>query len=87
MITSRRQNVIQNQSTVIGIYRLKMWKVQISGSNGNKYKRHSQQIKRRINLGNSCCYPLDKILSPRLLSKKLKVNIYNYYITGCIAWS
>ena len=43
-----------------------------------------EEIKRRINMGNACYYSLEKILSSRLLSKKLKVK--NYYIIGCIVW-
>ena len=34
-----------------------------------------EEIKRRINMGNAC-YSLEKILSSRLPSKKLKVNTY-----------
>ena len=44
-----------------------------------------EEIKRRINMGNACCYSLEKILSFRLLSKKTKVNtvhIIHYYITS-----
>ena len=33
-----------------------------------------EDIKRRINMGNACYYSLEKILSSRLLSKKLKVK-------------
>ena len=33
-----------------------------------------EEIKRRINMGNACFYSLEKILSSRLLSKKLKVK-------------
>ena len=44
-------------------------------------------IKRRINKGNACYYSLEKILSSRLLSKKLKVKTYKTIIlTGCIVW-
>ena len=32
-----------------------------------------EEIKRRINVGNVCYYSLEKILSSRLLSKKLKM--------------
>ena len=65
MITSRHENVIQNQNIVIG---------NLLFENGIR-----EEIKRRINMGNACYYSLEKILSPRLLSKKLKV-----YVCVCV---
>ena len=51
-----------------------------------------EEIKRTINMGNACYYPLEKILSSRLLSKKLKVKTYKTIILpvvlyGCETWS
>ena len=51
-----------------------------------------EEIKSRINMENSCCYSLEKILLSRLLSKKLKVNTYKTIILpvvlyGCGTWS
>ena len=51
-----------------------------------------EEIKCRINLGNACYYSLEKILSSRLLCKKLKVNTYKTIILpvvlyGCETWS
>ena len=55
-----------------------------------------EEIKRKINMGNACYNSLEKILSFRLLSKKLKVNkLGNTYQTiilpvvlyGCETWS
>ena len=51
-----------------------------------------EEIKRRINMGNACYYSLEKILSSRLLSKKLKVETYKIIILpvvlyGCETWS
>ena len=51
-----------------------------------------EEIKRRINMGNSCYYSLEKILSSLLLSKKLKVKSYKTIILpvvlyGCETWS
>ena len=40
MITSRQQNIVQNQNIVISFDK---WKVQIPGSNGNKYERHPRR--------------------------------------------
>ena len=43
-------------------------------------------------MGNACYYPLEKILSSHLFSKKLKVNTYKTIILpvvlyGCETWS
>ena len=51
-----------------------------------------EEIKRRINMGSACNYSLEKILSFRLLSKKLKVKTYKTIILpvvlyGCETWS
>ena len=51
-----------------------------------------EEIKHRINMGNACYYSLEKILSSRLLSKKLKVNTYKtvtlpVVLYGCETWS
>ena len=45
-----------------------------------------EDIKRTINMENACYYSLEKILSTRLLSKKLKVITFKTYTTGCIVW-
>ena len=37
-------------------------------------------IKRRINMGNACYYSLEKILSYRLFSEKLKFKTYKIII-------
>ena len=51
-----------------------------------------EEIKRRINMGTACYYSLEKILSSRLLSKKLKVKTYKTIILPvvmyrCETWS
>ena len=43
------------------------------------------EIKRRINMGNAY-YSLEKILSPHLLSKKLKVNTYKTVILPVVLY-
>ena len=46
-----------------------------------------ENLKKYIIFGGYCCYSFQSLLSPRLLSKNLKVKIYNYVITyvfdGC----
>jgi hypothetical protein len=51
-----------------------------------------EEIKRRLNSGNACYHSMQKLLSSRLLSKNVKVRIYNTIILpvvlyGCETWS
>ena len=93
MITSRQQNIVQNQ--IIVIENLSFEKVEkfkylgVTVTNTNDIR---EEIKRRRNTGNACYYSLEKILSSHLLSKKLKVNRYKTIISpvvlyGCETWS
>ena len=88
MITSRHQNVIQNQNIVIG--NLSFENVEefiylgVTVTSTNEIR---EEIKRRINLGNACYYSLEKILSSRLLSKKLKVKAYKTIILPVVLYS
>ena len=93
MITSRRQNVIQNQNVVIGNVSFqnveKFRYLGVAVTNTNEIR---EEIKRRINMENACYYSLEKILSSRLLSKKLKVktcktNLLPVVLYGCETWS
>jgi hypothetical protein len=50
-----------------------------------------EEIKRRLNFGNACCYSVQRLLSSRLLSKYLKIRIYKTIILpvnlyGCETW-
>ena len=75
MITSRNQNVIQNQNIVIGNLSFenveKSRYLEVTVTNINDIR---EEIKCRINMGNACYYSLEKILLSCLLSKKLKVK-------------
>ena len=93
MITSRQQNIVQNQNIVIENLSLenveKFRYLEITVTNTNDIR---EEIKRRINMGNACYYSLEKISSSRLLSKKLKVKTYKIIILpavlyGCETWS
>ena len=77
MITSRHQNVglIQNQNIVSvnfsfgNVEKFRYLGVTVTNTNDIR-----EEIKRRINMGNACYYPLEKILSSHLISKRLKVK-------------
>ena len=93
MITSRHQNVIQNQNIAIGnlsfenVEKFRYLGVTVTNTNGIH-----EEIKRIVNMGNAFHYSLEKILSSRLLSKKLKVKTYKTILLpvvlyGCETWS
>ena len=95
MITSRRQNLIQNQNIVIrnlsfeNVEKFRYLGVTVTNTNDIR-----EEIKRRINMGNACYYLLEKILLSRLLSKKMNVKTYKTIIGlllvvlyGCETWS
>ena len=81
MITSRHQNVTQNQNIVIGnlsfenVEKFRYLGVTVTNTNDIR-----EEIKCRIIMGNACYYSLEKILSSHLLSKKLKVKTYKTII-------
>ena len=69
-----------------------MWKISNIGVTVTNTNDIRDEIKRRINMGNACYYSLEKMLSSRLLSKKLKVNTHKTIILsvelyGCETWS
>ena len=77
MITSRHKNVIQNQNIAIGNLSYENVETfRYLGVTVTNTKDIREEIKRRINMGNACYYSLQKILSPWLLSKKLKISTY-----------
>ena len=85
MITSRQQNIVQNQNIVIeNLSFVKMEKFKYLGVTVTNTNDIREEIKRRINMGNVCYYSLEKILSSRLLFKKLKVNTYRTIILPAV---
>ena len=90
MITSRHQNVIQNQNIVIGNLSFEnVEKFRYLGVTVTNINDICEEIKNRIDMGNACYYSLEKILSSPLISKKLKIKTYCIKLstTGCILWS
>ena len=82
MITSRQQNIVIENLSFEKVEKFKYLEVTVTKNDIR------EKIKRRINMGNACYYSLEKILSSRLLSKKLKVNTYKtiiaYYRLYCM---
>jgi hypothetical protein len=51
-----------------------------------------EEIKRRLDSGNACYHSVQNLLSSRLLSKNIKIRIYETIILtvvlyGCESWS
>ena len=87
MITSRCQNIIQNQNIVIGNLSFEnVEKFRYPGVTVTNTNDIREEIKRRINMRNTCYYSLEKILSSYLLSKKLKVNTYRTIILPVVLY-
>ena len=90
---SRQQNIEQNQNIAIeNVSFEKVEKFKYLGVTVTNTNDIREEIKRRINMRNACYYSLEKILSPCLLFKKLKVNTYKTVILpvvlyGCEIWS
>ena len=63
MITSRQQNVVQNQNITIGnlsIQNVENFKyLGVTATNTNDIR---EEINRRINMGNACYYSLEKCI-------------------------
>ena len=88
MTTSRHQNVIQNQNIVIenlsfeNVEKFRYLGVTVTTTNDIR-----EEIKLRINMRNACYYSLEKMLSSRLLSKKLKVKTHKTIILPVVLYS
>ena len=93
MITSRQQNVVQNQNIVNrnlsfeNVQKFRYLGVTVTNTNDIR-----KEIKLRINMGNACYFSLEKILLSRLLSKKLKGETYktiilSFVLYDCETWS
>jgi hypothetical protein len=93
MIISRHPNSGQNQNKRIASESFeKVAKFKYSGMTlTNQYDIHDE-IKIRLNLGNSCYYSVQNLLSSHLISKNLKIKIYKTVILPvvpyrCKTWS
>ena len=69
------QNILIGHLSFENVEKFKYLGVTVTNTNDIR-----EEIKRRINTGNACYYSLEKILSSRLLSKKLKVKTHKTII-------
>ena len=92
MVMSRDQNAGRNHSVRIDnstFERVEEFKY--LGTTLTNQNSIPEEIKRRLRSGNACYYPVQNLLSSRLLSNNLKIKIYRTIILpvvlyGCEAW-
>ncbi|KAJ4427692.1 hypothetical protein ANN_25341 [Periplaneta americana] len=93
MIMSRDQNIVRNGNIKIGNLSFEeVEKFKYLGATVTNINDTREEIKHRINMGDTCYYSVEKLLSSSLLSKNLKVRVYKTVILpvvlyGCETWT
>ncbi|KAJ4451867.1 hypothetical protein ANN_03345 [Periplaneta americana] len=93
MIMSRDENIVRNGNIKIGNLSFEdVMKFKYLGATVTNINDTREEIKHRINMGNVCYYSVEKLLSSSLLSKNLKVRIYetgilSVVLYGCETWT
>jgi hypothetical protein len=93
MLLSRQQNVGQNRDIKITNRSFEnVSQFKYLGTTVTNQNMIQEEIKRRLDSGNACYHSIQNLLSFRLLSKNLKIRIYNTIILpvvlyGCETWS
>jgi hypothetical protein len=93
MVMSRDRNAGRGEGVKIdnrSIERVEVFKY--LGATLTDQNSMQEEIKSRLKLGNACYYSVQNLLSPRLLSRNLKIKIYRTIILpvvlyGCETWS
>jgi hypothetical protein len=87
MIMSRHPNSEQNQNIRIANELFeKVAKFKYLGTTLTNQNDIHDEIKSRLNSGNACCYSGRSLLSSHLVSKNLKIKIYETNFASCAVW-
>jgi hypothetical protein len=93
MLLSRQQNVGHNRDLKIANRSFEnVSQFNYFGTTVTNQNLIQQEIKRRLNSGNTCYHSVHNLLSSHLLSKNLNIRIYKTIIlpvvlSGCETWS
>jgi predicted GTPase len=93
MLLSRHQNVDQNRYIKIENRSFEnVSQFEYLGTTVRNQNLIQEEMKRRLSSGNDCYHSVQSLLSSRLLSKTLKMRIYNTIVLpvvfyGCETWS
>jgi hypothetical protein len=93
MLLSRHQNAGQSYDIKIAYRSFEnVAKFRYLGTTITKQNLIQGKIKRRLISGNACYHSVQNLLSSRLLSKDIKIRIYETIILpvvlyGCVTWS
>jgi sorting nexin-29 len=84
MLLSRQQNVGQNRDTKIANRSFEnVSQFKYLGTTVTNQNLIQEEIKKRLNSGNACYHSVQNLLSSQLLSKNLKIRIYNRFLRLC----
>jgi hypothetical protein len=87
MLLSRHQNAGQNRDIEIANRSFEnVSQLRYLGTTVTNQNFIQEEIKRRLSLGNACYHSVQSLLSSRLLSKNLKMRIYNTIILPVILY-
>ncbi|KAJ4435570.1 hypothetical protein ANN_18186 [Periplaneta americana] len=93
MIMSRDQNIVRNGNIKIGNLSFEeVEKFKYLGATVTNINDIQEEVKRRMNMGNACYCSVERLLSSSLLSKSLRVGIYETVVLpvvlyGCETWT
>jgi hypothetical protein len=87
MLLSRHQNVGQNWDIKIANRSFQnVSQFKYLGPTVTNQNLIQEEIKRRLNSGNACYHSVQSLLSSHLLSKKLKIRIYQTIILPLVLY-
>jgi len=87
MSVSRDQNAGRNHSKKVDNISIeRVEELNYLGTTLTNQNSVQEEIKSRLKLGNACYYPVQNLLSSRLLSKNLKIKIYRIIILPVVLY-